>query len=73
MGVGRLLKKAQIIEANRIGYHAMVAEVLSTNIGGISLNLKFGYRIVGEILEAGYRNRMWIGLVILQKLLSNKP
>jgi len=69
-GVGRALKAAQIKEAGRIGYHSLVAEVLSTNLVSLSLNLSFGFRVVGETWEAGYRNRKWIGLIIMQKFLN---
>ena len=72
LGVGHALKEAQIGEAARIGYHVMIAEVLSTNIAAISLNMRFNYRVVGEIWEAGYRNGNWIGLVIMQRLLHKR-
>ena len=72
MGVGHVLKVTQIEEADRLGYHCMISEVLSTNIGAIALNLSFGYRFVGEIWEAGYRNGKWIGLVIMERLLDEQ-
>jgi len=40
---------------------------LSTNLLSISLNLRSGFRIVGETLDAGYRDRKWIGLITMQK------
>jgi L-amino acid N-acyltransferase len=70
-GIGGELKAHQLRLAAGLGYHSLVAEVLSNNPAGIALNLKFGYRLVGELLEAGFRNDQWIGLVILQKILDN--
>jgi L-amino acid N-acyltransferase YncA len=69
-GVGNALKGAQTEEAARLGYHSLIVEVLSTNLISIRLNLTFGFRIVGESWEAGYRDGKWIGLVIMQKMLN---
>lgn len=70
--IGSALKAAQINEAARIGYHSLVVEVLSTNVVSILLNLRFGFRVVGETWEAGYRDGKWIGLVIMQKILKGE-
>ena len=69
-GIGKTLKNEKIREARRLNYHSMICEVLSTNSISISLNLNIGFRIVGEIIEAGFREGKWIGLVIMQKSLS---
>jgi L-amino acid N-acyltransferase len=69
-GIGSALKAAQIEEARTLGYHSLVVEILSTNFVSVSLNLNFGFRIVGEITEAGYRHGKWIGLIVMQKSLE---
>lgn len=71
MSVGRLLKKEKIIEASKLDYHSMICEVLSINKVSIILNLSLGFRIVGEIVQAGYRNDKWIGLIVMQKFLKH--
>ncbi len=68
--IGTALKAAQIDEATRCGYHSLVVEVLTTNTISISLNLRAGFRVVGEIWEAGFRDGKWIGLVSMQKILN---
>jgi phosphinothricin acetyltransferase len=68
--IGSVLKAAQIEEAIRLGYHSLIVEVLSTNIVSVSINLSFGFRVVGEIWEAGYRDGKWIGLITMQKILK---
>jgi L-amino acid N-acyltransferase YncA len=68
--IGSALKAAQIEEAARLGYHSLIVEVLSTNLASISINLSFGFRVVGETWEAGYRNGKWIGLITMQKFLK---
>lgn len=69
-GVGNELKRAQIEDARSRGYHSLVVEVLATNPRSIAMNVKHGFRVVGEIAEAGYRYRSWIGLVVMQKQLD---
>ena len=71
-GVGNSLREAEINEATRIGYRNIIGEVLSTNKESIAFNLKHGYRIVGEINEAGFRDGRWIGLVIMQKNIESE-
>ena len=68
--IGRLLKIAKLKDAVRLDYHSMICEILSTNHISVSLNLSLGFRIVGEISEAGYRNNNWIGLIVMQKFLK---
>lgn len=69
-GLGTALKAEQILEAARLGYRSLVVEVLATNAASITINLGLGFRIVGEISDAGYRDGCWIGLVIMQKSLA---
>jgi L-amino acid N-acyltransferase len=69
-GVGRILKKAQIDEAQSLGYRSLIVEVLSTNSRSVALNLESGFAIVGEEREAGYRNGHWIGLIRMQMMLE---
>jgi phosphinothricin acetyltransferase len=67
--VGTLLKQQKFMEAKKLGYHSIIGEVLSINRKSLSFQLSFGYRIVGEIHEAGYRDDKWIGLIVIQKML----
>lgn len=69
--VGKALKAAQIEEAARLGYHSLTGEILSTNAVSLSLHLSFGFRVVGESWEAGYRNGKWIGLIKVEKILED--
>ena len=67
--IGTLLKEQQFENARKLGYHSIVGEVLKINRKGIDFLLKFGYEIIGELREAGFRNNNWISLVIFQKFL----
>lgn len=68
--VGTRLKAAQILAAKRLGYHSLIVEVLSTNIISLALNLAYGFTIVGEMPEVGFRDGGWIGLIRMQKMLG---
>lgn len=67
--VGHQLSSAKFNTAKELGFHSIIAETLSTNPKSVAFLMSLGYRIVGEIVEAGYRDNKWIGLVVLQKIL----
>ena len=53
-----------------LGYHSILGEILSTNPASVAMDISHGYRVVGEIYEAGFRNGRWIGLIVVQKVLT---
>lgn len=65
----KLLSARKFVLAEHLDYHSIIAEVLSINNGAIRFLLDLDYTIVGEIMEAGYRDGRWIGLTIMQKML----
>ena len=69
--VGTALKLAQMSKAQEVGFHSLVCEVLSNNPKTINFNAKFGYETIGEIKDAGYRDGEWIGLTVMQKIISD--
>ena len=72
LGIGKKLKLELFSLASNAGYHSLISEVLSTNPLSVSINTKLGFRMVGEIHEAGFRDKSWINLIIMQKILSEK-
>ena len=70
-GIGSALQGDVEHIAIELGYHSLVSENLSNNPASTAVDLKNGYRQVGEIREAGYRNGEWIGLIVMQKILGS--
>jgi L-amino acid N-acyltransferase len=68
-GLGTLLKRAVIERAARLGYHHLVAKVLSSNAASIAYNLALGYEIVGTQREAGRLDGRWVDVTIMQLVL----
>lgn len=69
-GVGTALSRRLDDLAITLGYHSLISENLSNNPPSLAVDIKNGYHVVGEIQEAGFRDDTWIGLIIMQKILS---
>ncbi len=69
--IGHELSLAKFSEASKLGYHSIIAETLSTNPKSVAFLMSLGYKVIGEIIDAGFRDDKWIGLVILQKILNS--
>ncbi len=70
LGLGSRLKRQQIERCRRMGYHHMVAKILSSNTASIEYNRRLGYDIVGVQKEIGYQNGAWQDITIMQLVLD---
>ena len=68
-GLGTQLKRAVIERAEQLGYHHLVAKVLSRNTASIAYNIKLGYELVGVQREVGELGCGWEDVTIMQLLL----
>ncbi|MEO8254256.1 MAG: N-acetyltransferase family protein [Flavobacterium sp.] len=68
-GIGKLLLEELIIIAQKQNRHTMVAVIDSENQGSIDFHEKFGFKIVGNIKESGYKFDRWLHSIIMQKML----
>ena len=69
-GVGSRLLARLIELARDVGYHKLVLSAFPTNIGGMSLYQKFGFRTVGIYKEQGKLDDQWVDTIIMEKLLD---
>ncbi len=68
-GVGNLLL-AQLIEKAKLqGLHTMIGVIDAENTGSIQFHEKFGFKVVGEIKESGYKFDRWLDSVFVQLIL----
>lgn len=68
-GIGDLLNAFIIEKAKALAYKHMTAKIFSINQASIRFFEKYGYTIVGQQNKIGFRNKQWINIVIMEKLL----
>ena len=69
-GVGRRLKSAIVEEAQRLGYHTLIARVAQDSEASLHLNEAFGFTLVGTLKEVGRKFGRRLDVHILQKMLK---
>lgn len=72
-GVGRLLMQGILDTATQAGVHVLVGAVSSENEASIALHERFGFVEVGRMPQAGAKFGRWLDLVLLQKVLDDRP
>jgi phosphinothricin acetyltransferase len=68
-GVGRVLLTRLVELAREHGFHKMVLSAFPTNMGGMALYTRLGFRTVGVYKEQGLLDGRWVDTVIMEKLL----
>lgn len=68
-GVGRQLKQAVIDEAQRLGFHTLIAGVAEGSDVSLHLNQSFGFEVVGTFKQVGKKFGKLLDVTYLQKFL----
>ncbi len=68
-GVGKLIMNELIKLANIQKLHTMIGVIDSNNLNSIDFHKMFGFEIVGNIKESGFKFNRWLDSVIMQKIL----
>lgn len=68
-GIGKLLLEELIMIAQKQNLHTMIGVIDSENQGSINFHSKFGFEIVGNLKESGYKFDRWLHSIIMQKML----
>jgi L-amino acid N-acyltransferase len=69
-GHGKAMKTAIINRCRDVGYHHLVAKILSSNRVSIQYNLSLGYELVGVQKEVGCKQGEWRDVTILQLIID---
>jgi phosphinothricin acetyltransferase len=69
-GVGRGLLEHVIAQARELAYHKMVLAAFPSNIQGMALYERVGFRTVGVYREQGQLDGKWVDVVIMEKILA---
>ncbi len=68
-GVGRQLLGRLMLLARELGYHKLVLAMFPTNITGLTLYQRCGFREVGTYREQGMLDGRWVDVLIMEKIL----
>ena len=69
-GIGRRLKRDQIAEAKRQGFHSLIVRVTTDSAASIHLNEATGFKLVGTLREVGRKFDRLLDVHIMQKILD---
>jgi phosphinothricin acetyltransferase len=69
-GIGRQLKEAILAEAQRLGFHTLIARVAEGSDESLHLNESLGFTHVGTLKEVGRKFGRLLSVHILQKMLD---
>ena len=72
-GIGRALMGALEQQARGANVHSLFAGVSSENPRAIAFHQKIGFTRVATLPEVGFKFGRWMDLVLLQKLLCQRP
>lgn len=72
-GLGRQLLQRVIADAQRAGFHVLVAGACAESTASIALHERAGYERVGHFREVGRKFDRWLDVIYLQKFLQALP
>lgn len=65
-GVGDALLRALLDRLRAIGVRLVIASITSTNEASIRLHRKYGFEVMGEMRNAGYKFGRWMSTTYMQ-------
>ena len=68
-GIGKMILEELLHLAKAQKLHTMIGVIDSENVSSIDFHTKFGFEIVGNIKESGYKFERWLHSIIMQKML----
>ena len=72
-GIGKQLLIELINNAQKDGYHTMIAGIDAANQKSYDFHKKFGFVEAGRMKEVGYKFDRWLDLVFMQLMLKEIP
>ena len=69
-GIGTKLLEDLIQRAKELQYHCIISRIDSENLISLALHQKYGFKVIGEMKETGFKFNKYINVKILQLLLQ---
>ncbi|MFZ5945475.1 MAG: GNAT family N-acetyltransferase [Bacillota bacterium] len=67
--IGSLLLEELINLSKKSGLHCLMGIIVDNNVPSINLHAKYGFKIVGNYREVGFKFGRWLDVVVMQKIL----
>ena len=71
-GFGKQLLQELIAVADENGHHVLVARIEASNRNSVRLFQNAGFEPVGLMREVGFKNKRWLDVFVMEKLLSRR-
>ena len=71
-GHGKTLLARLVKAANQSRHHLLIARIEASNEHSVTLFRKAGFEPVGLMREAGFKNRRWLDVYVMEKVLSRR-
>jgi L-amino acid N-acyltransferase YncA len=72
LGLGRLLMRRLLAEAETRGYRQMLALIGDqSNVASIALHASLGFRRIGTLQSVGFKHGRWLDVVVMQRPLGS--
>ena len=68
-GIGQAMTEALVHEAERLGHHALISQIVSENDASLRLAQRLGFEQVGLLKEVGRKFDRWLDVAIMERLL----
>ena len=72
LGVGKLLMTEILSEAEKHGFHTIIAGITDGNDSSVRLHEKFGFKLAGRLKEVGFKFGQWHDVLYYQLMLPKK-
>jgi len=69
-GIGALLMEPLIRSARAMDMHAIIAVIDADNDASVQLHRRFGFEVVGQFRQVGYKFGRWLNLTFMELLLD---
>jgi L-amino acid N-acyltransferase YncA len=67
-GIGRALMARLVEEADRAGFHSLLARIADGNAVSLHLHDSLGFRNIGAMREVGWKFGRWVDVYLLERL-----
>lgn len=72
-GIGPALSRSLIGEAERLGHHALISQIVHENEPSLKMSARLGFENVGTLRQVGRKFDRWLDVVLMELVLPESP